>query len=73
MTCPHPEKHRHVSQAAAWAALESLDKAGKRDLTIRPYRCGDHWHTGHKGAGSVDRQLKQALRSGIARRPRRKR
>jgi hypothetical protein len=62
--CPHPEKHRHVSCAAALVHLEVMDGAGKADLTLKPYRCGDHWHLGHKSKGSLNVQIKRALSSG---------
>lgn len=46
--CPHPEKHRHRSLKAALRARESLERERGIDLALRPYRCGDHWHIGHK-------------------------
>ena len=64
MTCPHPEKHRHVSKAAALAQLDSMYRAGKADLGLRPYPCEDHWHIGHRGAGSLKVQLNRALAQG---------
>lgn len=70
--CSHPEKIRHVSFATALAALESLDRKGRRDLTIHPYPCGNHWHTGHRSE-SLNRQLKKALHAGRVNRRRRKR
>ncbi|MCR1785321.1 hypothetical protein KVF89_22465 [Nocardioides carbamazepini] len=59
--CPHPAKHRHVSKAAALAALTSLEKARGIDLTIRAYPCGDHWHLGHPS-----KPKKVALRQALA-------
>lgn len=59
--CPHPEKHRHASRAAALAALASLEKARGIDLTMRAYQCGDHWHLGHP-----KKTRKEALRQTLA-------
>lgn len=64
-TCPHPEKHRHVSKAAALVHLESMDRAGRADLTLEPYPCGDHWHLGNKSRGSTNQQIKSAIRDGF--------
>lgn len=44
-TCPHPEKRRHPTEADAWAHATTRHPD---DLTLRPYRCGGHWHVGHK-------------------------
>lgn len=63
--CPHPQKHAHVSCAAALVHLEHMDRAGKADLTLHPYRCVcGSWHLGHRSPGSVKQQLKKALRAG---------
>lgn len=59
--CPHPEKVAHRSCGAALKARESLDDPA--DLALRPYRCGDHWHLGHRRP-SPRMQLKQSLRAG---------
>lgn len=50
MTCPHPEKYKHVSAAAALAARDSLERERGIDLGLRPYRCVcGSWHLGHRG------------------------
>ena len=46
--CASPEKHRHRSQRAALKARDELERDKGIDLGLRPYRCGDHWHLGHK-------------------------
>jgi hypothetical protein len=62
--CPHPEKHRHVSAAAALAHRESLETARGIDLALKPYPCGDHWHIGHPKK-KRQLELKQALKAGV--------
>lgn len=67
MTCPQPEKQRHASRRAAEKALVSLEAARGIDLGLRPYRCGDHWHLGHRHKGLTfekwDRKMRRrALR-----------
>ncbi|UUW88382.1 hypothetical protein [Pimelobacter simplex] len=47
-SCPHPEKHRHATQAAALLAQASLERSRGIDLSLAPYPCGDHWHLGHR-------------------------
>ena len=45
--CPHPEKIRHATEGAAWAAVHALRKKREAGPDVRPYRCGSHWHVGH--------------------------
>lgn len=75
MTCPHPEKHRHVSKAAALKHLEVMDRTKEVDLGLKPYPCGDHWHLGHRGHPPLNVAIRLALRAGSknSRRRRRKR
>lgn len=62
--CPHPEKHRHASRKAAEKALANYDQDKGPDLGMAPYRCGHHWHLGHRRkAKTLDQKLK-ALGSG---------
>ena len=68
--CPHPEKHRHSSRRAAEKALAAFDRTGRADPALRPYKCGDHWHLGHRSGGSIETQLKRALKLGRKRRTR---
>jgi hypothetical protein len=63
MTCPHPEKHRHASFRAALKARDELESDKGIDLGLRPYRCDDHWHLGHKSKPTAERWL-----AGMARR-----
>ena len=46
--CAYPEKQRHPSFDAALKARDSLEQARGIDIALRPYRCEDHWHLGHK-------------------------
>lgn len=62
--CPHPEKQAHRSRKAAEKALASLDGAKGTDLTLRPYRCGDHWHLGHRAKAKTLEQKIRGLGSG---------
>lgn len=45
--CRWPSKYRHVSEAAALAHIEALQRAGRGSPDMNAYRCGDHWHVGH--------------------------
>lgn len=63
MTCAHPEKQRHASLPAALKARASLETEKGIDLALRPYRCGDHWHLGHKRKSTW---LERKIRSEIA-------
>jgi hypothetical protein len=67
MTCPHPEKRKHKSRAAAEKHLESMIKAGKWEPGLAAYPCESHWHVGNRGKGSTETQLKRALRLGKSR------
>lgn len=48
MTCPHPDKVKYRSEKAARAGVKAM--RGKRDggEPLHTYRCGDHWHVGHR-------------------------
>lgn len=48
MTCLHPEKQRHPSWRAALKARDHLEANEGVDIGLRPYRCGEHWHLGHR-------------------------
>ena len=48
MTCPSPEKVPHRNFRAAIKARDALEAEKGIDIALRPYRCGDHWHLGHK-------------------------
>jgi hypothetical protein len=64
--CPHPKKHAHPTEGAAIAHLISMDHAGRRGLKLRAYHCVcGSWHVGNKPRGSVNTQIKSALRSGL--------
>lgn len=73
--CPYPEKQRHKSFPAALAARDSLEAERGIDLGLRPYRCGDHWHLGHKSKPFGKKGIQWALKSGSsnARKARRRR
>lgn len=47
--CPHPEKQRHRSRAAALKARDSAERVHGIELGLEPYRCVcGVWHLGHK-------------------------
>lgn len=69
--CPHPEKQRHRTRKAAEKARAAVERTSSVDPGLRPYKCGEHWHLGHRGAGSLETQLRRAVKLGRLRRPRR--
>lgn len=70
MTCDHPEKQRHTSRKAALKALASLEAKNGIDLTLSPYRCGDHWHLGHRHKALTFEQWDRKMRRRAQRRKR---
>lgn len=73
MSCAQPEKHRHKSLRAALKARDALETERGVDVALRPYKCGDHWHIGHKGMKNPKTMLARALREGRKNSRRRKR
>lgn len=59
--CPFPDKHRHRTFNDALTARDSLEQARGIDIGLRPYRCGNHWHLGHR-QDARNRRLRNALR-----------
>lgn len=66
MECPTPKKVKHKSREKAWQQVYMIESAeGRRDKFLRPYACGDHWHTGHKpgsGRGGLQGKIRRSLR-----------
>ena len=64
--CPTPTKVKHRDRDAAWDQIMAIKAAeGHGDKYLRPYRCGDHWHTGHKpgtGKGGLNGKIQRALK-----------
>ncbi|HRD59366.1 hypothetical protein [uncultured Nocardioides sp.] len=64
--CPTPRKIRHKTHAAAVSQIMSIKaREGRNDNTLKPYRCGDHWHIGHTpgtGNGGLKGKIRRALR-----------
>lgn len=61
--CPHPEKAVHRTKAAALKARASVEAQHGIQVGLEPYRCGDHWHLGHRRKLSrFERRMKKALR-----------
>lgn len=47
LRCPRPDKRKHPTEAAAYAAVTMVwGRAGRERMDV--YRCGDHWHIGNK-------------------------
>lgn len=65
--CPHPEKQRHRSRAAANKAMARLEANEGIDLALRPYRCVcGTWHLGHHSKALTfekwDRKMRRRAR-----------
>lgn len=63
MSCPFPEKIRHASSGAAWAAIAQLKRDGKGSPDMDAYPCGDHWHVGHSVV-KFSKRIRKAVRAG---------
>lgn len=48
-------KVRHKSRGAAQAALKSLKRNNPHVANIGVYRCGKHWHVGHRSRSAAQR------------------
>ena len=48
-------KIRHKSSEAAQAALKSLKRKNQHAANIGVYRCGKHWHVGHRSLSAAQR------------------
>ena len=59
--CQWPEKHRHATEGAAWAAIKSMKSAGDFTEDLRPYPCGSHWHVGHSKE-ALGKRISRSLR-----------
>lgn len=66
--CPHPEKRRHDTYQAAVGHRRAIEKReGRIDIALKPYRCGDHYHLGHRpgsGKGGLNGKIRRALKVG---------
>lgn len=62
-TCPHPQKIKYPSKAAAKAALRDMYRHGRGNPDLGAYQCGDHFHLGHDIRHFTQR-IRRALSNG---------
>lgn len=64
MTCPQPDKVRYPTKARATGAQKAWEIRNGPELGLRPYKCGDHWHLGHRNknaSGTLETRIRRAL------------